>query len=792
MDLYPANTIITLMATDTSGNTSVCIADIEVLDTIKPTIDVDPMMLMVECDGAGNTAELQAWLNSQGGAMGSDNCGTFSWTYDLLSSLSDGCPGSNEQLYQFTLTDEFGNMVSDTATFKIKDTTPPMMMCCPDFTISLDQNGQAFLTVDSLDCGSTDICSDDSQLIRSISKENFNSDDIGPNDVVLTITDECGNTNTCTVVVTVSEMPVIGIAKRALAVTNNPDGTASVTYEINVENYGDVLLDSISVTDDLAATFAGCTVLSTETTSDEFIVNTDYDGQADTELLAGNNELGLGDKGSILLTVVIDNCATEGPFSNDAFASAMSPSGTVTMDQSQDGANPDPSGEGNPDEFESTVISIASNPVIGVAKNLVTSSLNDDGSYSITYEFNIENLGTVNLDSVQLTDDLASVFGAPCAVEVVTLTSDQFTINTAYDGVADFNLLDHSDMLAPAENGAVLLEILVTDCGTNFGPFDNQATVTANDPQGNEISDLSVDGTNTDPNGDGIPDEESITPVSFMGDGVIGIAKRLSEDPVLQPDGTYTFEYELRVQNYGDIDVNVMEIIDSLSVTFAMADDFEVVGLESEEFAVNADYDGTTEVNVIDDSQDNILAPGNQGAVRITVNVAPGEFEGPYNNTATVNGTNAFGVMVTDASVDGSNPDADGSGNPNNDMSPTPVLLPCYLNIICPDVPDTINVPNDPNWCQAAVDLPEFEFETCAGIDEVLLEYQINGVGADGVPVGTWIEGQPSNFQYLVGSSEVIVRVSVPARPDLGLDSCDHLITVASIQSSSLKMESTL
>jgi hypothetical protein len=44
----------------------------------------------VECDGAGNSDALNAWLDAHGGASASDICGDVSWSHDF-EALSDDC-----------------------------------------------------------------------------------------------------------------------------------------------------------------------------------------------------------------------------------------------------------------------------------------------------------------------------------------------------------------------------------------------------------------------------------------------------------------------------------------------------------------------------------------------------------------------------------------------------------------------------------------------------------------------------------------------------------------------------
>ena len=51
---------------------------------------MDAMDATVECDGAGNAADLDAWLASNGGASATDACSGVTWSNDF-DALSDDC-----------------------------------------------------------------------------------------------------------------------------------------------------------------------------------------------------------------------------------------------------------------------------------------------------------------------------------------------------------------------------------------------------------------------------------------------------------------------------------------------------------------------------------------------------------------------------------------------------------------------------------------------------------------------------------------------------------------------------
>jgi uncharacterized repeat protein (TIGR01451 family) len=144
--------------------------------------------------------------------------------------------------------------------------------------------------------------------------------------------------------------PSIGIAKRAVAVTSISSEVHRVTYELLVQNTGNVALDNVQVTDDLAATFAGAlnhTVISV--TSATFTVNPAYDGSATSPLLvAPGAHLDIGGSGKLQIVVEIKTGGFNGPFSNTAKVTGESPEQTTVTDISQDGTSVDPNGDGDP------------------------------------------------------------------------------------------------------------------------------------------------------------------------------------------------------------------------------------------------------------------------------------------------------------------------------------------------------------------------------------------------------------------------------------------------------------
>jgi PKD repeat protein len=218
------NRLITISfnATDECGNVSAApdfICSYRFVDDTNPVIEVEAEDAVVECDGAGNEAELAAWLESNGGAEASDNCQELSWTNDF-EGLSDDCGATGAAIVTFTAHDGCGNSASTTATFTIEDTQAPEFITFPVdqvlLTVPTDCNQDAFIFVpeygdacDAMDMNDISITADPfvnfGPLTLDINGNAFWNGDfqVGDTEVTLTITDDCGLSTSESLTITV-------------------------------------------------------------------------------------------------------------------------------------------------------------------------------------------------------------------------------------------------------------------------------------------------------------------------------------------------------------------------------------------------------------------------------------------------------------------------------------------------------------------------------------------------------------------------------------------------------------
>ena len=113
--------------------TDTCSVSLTVEDTSAPTITC-PDEMTVECDGSGNLAELDAWLDS---AMATDVCGDVTMTNNFVG-LSDDCAATGSTTVTWTATDDCSLTSTCSATFTIEDTSPPAITVPEPLTIEVD------------------------------------------------------------------------------------------------------------------------------------------------------------------------------------------------------------------------------------------------------------------------------------------------------------------------------------------------------------------------------------------------------------------------------------------------------------------------------------------------------------------------------------------------------------------------------------------------------------------------------------------------------------------------------
>ena len=193
--------VVTFTVTDACGNFTTATALLSITDDVPPVITLPAQNQTVECDGAGNLIQLQAWLDMQAGAMAEDACSSTLTPIYKMRSVIGNCGITSTSVYDFTYTDACGNTsVVSMGAFIIEDTTPPVFDEMPvDVTVECDGAGndaelQAWLDNNAAG-NASDVCSEPITWSWDLVMDEDSCGISGIQVFRFTIEDDCGNTN---------------------------------------------------------------------------------------------------------------------------------------------------------------------------------------------------------------------------------------------------------------------------------------------------------------------------------------------------------------------------------------------------------------------------------------------------------------------------------------------------------------------------------------------------------------------------------------------------------------------
>ncbi len=366
-------------------------------------------------------------------------------------------------------------------------------------------------------------------------------------------------------------VPRIGVAKAAGGVVRLGDGTYAVPFTLTLRNMGQTALGNVQINDTIAGalprfgvyTAAAVPAAGEYTISGNPLVSNQTNGAALTAVAAGAftgsgagtallvpagsslPNFGAGASSAEVSFTVRFFPITAGPFNNSAVATGSPPGGGNVTDNSVDGGNPDPNGNGDPTDDASPTPVVLTSQFIGAAKSVSGTVQTGLRRFRLPYTVIVANTSaTVTATNVQVTDNLATAFptaqsitiAVPAAVSgcsgtVLTVAAPAFT------GIGQNRLLAGNQNLQPGERCTITFTPEV-DFGTNPLPAavqNNQATATtAQTPGGTLIAtDLSHNGNNPDPNGNGDPGEpgeNDPTPVNFSAAGLAAVSGKVYLD----------------------------------------------------------------------------------------------------------------------------------------------------------------------------------------------------------------------------------------------------------------------
>ncbi|MFN8295865.1 MAG: HYR domain-containing protein [Chitinophagales bacterium] len=221
-----------LTVTDVNGNTSTCSTTVTVQDNVAPVAICKNVTVQLDATGAGTTTATAVNDGS------SDACGIQTMTLNITSF---GCSNVGDNPVVLTVTDKNGNSTTCSAVITVKDDIAPVATC-QNVMVQLDNTGNGSTTAIAVNNGSTDACGllpqcpPHGPMVTCLSglmidKELFDCSNIGPNTVILTVTDTHYNSSTCSAIVTVIDaVAPIAICQNVTVQLDNT-GNGSTTAE---------------------------------------------------------------------------------------------------------------------------------------------------------------------------------------------------------------------------------------------------------------------------------------------------------------------------------------------------------------------------------------------------------------------------------------------------------------------------------------------------------------------------------------------------------------------------------
>ncbi len=308
--------LVTLMVFDESNNVSSCTTTVTIEDKTAPICMSQDFSITLNQNGLRNINVAQ--INNGT----TDNCGEFTLE---LSKTTFTCEDIGENEVTLTAVDASGNVSTCSSIVTVADVIKPKCVAS-NITINLNQNGQKTINANVIDNGSSDNCG---SVSREISQTLFTCEDIGENDVVLTVTDASGNISECNAIVTVQDtIPPSLICESQLTMFSlDSSGEVMLSLEDLEVALEDECDDSVNV--EFSQNTFTCSDLGTNIIS---IIATDNSGNTaschvDVEIVDAN----------LNCNCLIDNTSPVINCSSHVVIYELGPNGTVDVDLSQHG-----------------------------------------------------------------------------------------------------------------------------------------------------------------------------------------------------------------------------------------------------------------------------------------------------------------------------------------------------------------------------------------------------------------------------------------------------------------------
>ncbi len=435
---------------------------------------------------------------------------------------------------------------------------------------------------------------------------------------IATVTsDEVTTPAEATATVEAVRTPAVTLTKIADPDTGAAAGE-TVTYTYTVTNTGNVTLTDIALTDlhtstagTVTQTIAGDTLL---TDADE------QDNSIDAAVDGGWDSLGPNDVVTFTSTYVVtqDDVDAQDTIENTVSLTSQSPSGTTPPTA----------------EVTEVVTPETAAPELTVLKTADTTALSDPpvAGETVTFEITVTNTGNQTLDTIALVDTFQQTDGTPLALD------DGPTLTGGDAGDDGIMLVD--------EVWTYSAEYAITQDDIDAGGVSNSVLVTAENPQGTAVEDISDEGTPAD-------GDDNATVVQFPAAPSILGTKTITSTTT-EVGGIVVFK--ITAQNTGNVTLTDVGVA---SDTLLRADG-TVLELTTDPVFTGASLG----------SGAGVLIPTETATYLATYILTQDDIDaGGITNSATVTGTPPVGSAVTDISDSGQD------GDPNTGDEITSLVI---------------------------------------------------------------------------------------------------------------------
>ena len=464
----------------------------------------------------------------------------------------------------------------------------------------------------------------------------------------------------------------VGLALSA-DTTRQANGSYNITFRALIEACGNVKLEGVKITENLATMFPAPTTFTivqkpTVGIGSKLQPNDSFNGSTDLNLTIPEGsivEAGITDTVKFVINIVPNG--KEGPFSTNSLVEAV---GNTIFGIPQDVSDVSNFGKTvDKQSAEPTVVKLYKSPSIGLAKIVLDTTKKANGSYDITYQLLVKNNGSLTLNDVIVRDTLSKVFKAPATFTVVGApsknASSQLILNSAFNGTSDSRLTLAGSSIAIGK--ADTLKFTVNVLPDTLKAFANTAVVsgsgTLTSGTKENVTDLSNAGLNPDAPGS---NPTNLNLGSEGGSSIevpcIGIALYV-KDTVKQSNGSYNITYKAIIKNCGNLNLSNIQVCDTLAKTFttpatATLAQKPTVSAGSQ-LITDTTYNGVTNTCMLLSTSQ--IAPNKVDTLTWIVNVVLNDNKGPFRNTVIITAQTPSGQVISDASNTGTDPSPTGN-----------------------------------------------------------------------------------------------------------------------------------